>query len=173
MSRPIQKGFSSLAIIFVILVVAVLGFIGWRVYETNKLNPTQQTQNDPNVGYLVIREWGVRIKPVEGLVGFKALPRTSGLANTEEMMLITSDMEKLNAGCSGEVEGSRPLGALVRTNIKLENPGNKMLLANIGNYYFYYYDPSSSCSPDAANEATQAVNLVKVKDSLASLEAIK
>lgn len=33
MSRPIQKGFSSLAIIFVILVVAVLGFIGWRVYE--------------------------------------------------------------------------------------------------------------------------------------------
>lgn len=184
MAKRQQTGFTIvLAVAIVIAVVAIGGMIAWRVFGTSQRSNDQaqhstapssnQTQQDSNAGYVVIKNWGVRLKPADGLVGLQVLSRASTLAGADEVMFMTDAMQKLNAACSGATEGSRPLGALVRTQTAIAQPGNKQLLKNINGYFYYYYAPASSCSPDADNEAMQTANLTKVKDSLNSLEAAK
>jgi prepilin-type N-terminal cleavage/methylation domain-containing protein len=75
-----QKGFSVVEILIVIVVVGLLGAVGWLVYDRQK-NKTSHTSNtqvstsqkeetkkvDPNEGYLVVKEWGLRFKTPSGL----------------------------------------------------------------------------------------------------------
>ncbi len=166
-----NSGFGIIGIVILIILIGLLGLIGWKVWEAQQKNTTSQMPINPNKDYFVIQEWGVQLKPVAGLTGLKALKRESTIPNTEEMMLITGEMQKLNAACSGEAEGSRPLGAIFRTQEQLAQPGNNQMLKQIGNYYYYYYAPASSCSPDASAEAIQAGTLAKLKSSLDSLTA--
>ncbi len=80
-----QKGFSVVEILIIIVVVGLLGVVGWFVYDRQK-DKTSDTSNtqastmqkdeaskqetkkaDPNEGYLVVKEWGVRFKTPSGL----------------------------------------------------------------------------------------------------------
>lgn len=181
-----QFGFGVVGVIIVSIVLITLCFAGWRIWDASQ-NKTAQTNNqtsatdtatttsqaNPNEGYLVIDSWGVRFKPVAGLLGLKAINKPSSLADAEEQMLITEEMQKLGAACGGNTVGSRPLGALVRTRNQITQPGSLQFLAQINGFYYYYYAPASSCSPDATNESIQANTLEKVKSSLKSLEAKK
>lgn len=79
--RNKQNGFSAVEIILIIVVVALLGVGGWYVFQ-NQNKPADTTTNtsqndqpqeqktdeqpaDPNEGYLVIKEWGVKLKMKE------------------------------------------------------------------------------------------------------------
>lgn len=171
-----QSGFSIAIVVAVVAFLVVGGLIVWQVYQSSQQASNQTATSQPaapqdDQHYVTIGEWGVRLTPADGLVGLQAISRPSSLAGTEEIMLITDEMKKLNPACSGEAEGSRPLGALVRAQSKLAEPGNKQFLKEVNGYFYYYYSPASSCSPDANNEAIQSATLTKVKDSLASLEA--
>lgn len=75
-----NSGFSVVELLLVILVVILLGVIGWMVYKNQKDKTHQSntkttsgvvqettkkpvtTAPDPNEGYLVIKEWGIRFK---------------------------------------------------------------------------------------------------------------
>lgn len=182
-------GFGTVGIVIVTLAVLVVaGVVGWRVWDASQQKSTASSSNasttpatstataiqvDPNEGYVVIKEWGVRLKAVAGLTNLKTLSRTSSLQQAQEQMFMTDDMQKLNAACSGEAEGSRPLGALVRTQAPITQLSNLQSINQINGYYYYYYAPATSCSPDATNEALQTANLAKVKESLSTLEATK
>jgi prepilin-type N-terminal cleavage/methylation domain-containing protein len=89
-----QKGFSVVEILIVLVVIGLLGTVGWLVYdrqnnkktenpatesstqqnnETSKQeSSTQQVEKtDPNEGYLVLKEWGLRFKIPSGLADVK------------------------------------------------------------------------------------------------------
>ena len=84
-----QKGFSVVEILIVIVVVGLLGTVGWLVYDRQKSKtsetsntqasapqkektPKQETKKaDPNEGYLVMSEWGLRFKVPSGLTDVK------------------------------------------------------------------------------------------------------
>lgn len=61
-----QRGFSAISIIIIVLVIAALAATGWYILDKNKKedsasnvnNSNSQAQND----YLVIKEWGVRVR---------------------------------------------------------------------------------------------------------------
>ena len=67
-----QKGFGLVEIIIIIAIVGLLGVAGWLVYDRQKSPTTADSsaqtaqepvaKPDPNAGYLVIKEWGVKIK---------------------------------------------------------------------------------------------------------------
>ena len=121
-----KAGFGGIGLLVTLVTVAVIGIVAWRIYTSAEHSNSQQS--DQNAGYLVIDAWSVRLKPVEGLIGLRATNRNSQIPQVDEMMLVTDDMLKLDKACSGEAEGSRPLGALVRTQTQIEQSGNKQLL---------------------------------------------
>lgn len=83
-----QKGFSVFEIITVIAIVGLLAVVGWLVYDRQKsktgdkpvtlastqptVTPKQDTKKtDPNEGYLVVKEWGLRFKTPSGITDVK------------------------------------------------------------------------------------------------------
>jgi prepilin-type N-terminal cleavage/methylation domain-containing protein len=84
-----QKGFSVVEILIVTVIIGLLGAVGWLVYDrqNNKTPETSNTQAsttqkeetpkqetkkpDPNEGYLVVKEWGLRFKIPSGLTDVK------------------------------------------------------------------------------------------------------
>jgi prepilin-type N-terminal cleavage/methylation domain-containing protein len=93
-----QKGFSVVEILIVIVVVGLLSAVGWLVYDRqkNKVDdkpvthtsttqkeetPKQETAKpDPNAGYLVVKEWGLRFKTPSGLTDVKYVIHDDTLA---------------------------------------------------------------------------------------------
>lgn len=87
MKKNNQDGMAHLAAILVVVVFVAIGVVGWKVWDNSNNNPstqsttptavTQTTSNepapDPNKGYLVIKQWGLRFKTPSGLTDVKYL----------------------------------------------------------------------------------------------------
>lgn len=83
MQRSSQAGFGLLAMLAVVLIVGVLGLSSWYVFQQNRpetSNATEQDGNqtpnnnqpvngeaDPTVAYLEVKEWGVRLALSENI----------------------------------------------------------------------------------------------------------
>lgn len=186
MTNNKQSGFGAVVVIVVIVVVAILGYAGYRIYtaQTNKPANTNSTTNndqtanttqnsntqtgttttDPNAGYVVIKEWGVRFKPVSGLSGVEY-----ALTDENTAQLTTSQLEALDPNCSAQKYPV--LGGIVRsTNASVASSKS---LGKIGNYYYYYYTPQGVCSDQSSTRDIQTASLAYLKDSLQSFEAAK
>lgn len=200
-----QSGFSMVvSIIAAVLVIGLIAFIGWRLYDQHNQpskqtnNTTQNSQNtnqtptgnnqsstpaqpvDPNAGYFVIKEWGVRLKPASELSGLSYSITSSQRPDATEAMLMTNQLKATNiAECNGSASGSRPLGAIVRTSTAedlSQHMNSDQLLAHINGYYYYYYEPAQLCDPDPNSNTInnlQSSTLTMIKTSLTSLEAAK
>lgn len=85
MKANYQKGFSAVEIVIIFAVVGLLAVVGWLMYDRQRDKksetantqvstqrkeeaPKQETKEaDPNKGYLVVKEWGLRFKTPSGL----------------------------------------------------------------------------------------------------------
>ncbi len=196
-----QSGFGVIPIVLIVAAIAVLGYVGYRIYTAqtsrsttssianNQTSPTSSqpssatpnpaTQADPNAGYVVIKEWNVRFKPVSGLNGVTTSIVSSTRPNAEEVMFMTPQMSAVNIpGCNGQAPGSRPLGATVRTKTAqdMTQHDHDQFLKQIGDYFYYYYQPAELCDTDANSNTIdnlQNTTINQIKDSLKSLEAAK
>lgn len=195
-----EKGNVIELIIIGVLVLAVVGLIAWRFLGNNNKSgdspnttETSQTANktsdstststsqqtDQNKGYIVISDWGVRFKNVNGVaVNYYKAPNTS---NRELYEFSTPTIEALT-GCSGKNSSGRIngyLGGVERTTERydLENMasapsalygGNK-----IGNYYYYYYHPQAFCSMSDSDAKIEAAQAESVQNFLSTLEPVQ
>lgn len=192
-----KAGFGVVSVVTVIAAIGLAGFIGWRLYDANQnkqssstdsSSQTQQTndgtqtqpsdqtnQTDPNQGYVLIKEWGVRFKPVDGLSGVAySIGNIKGSNGTASFS--TDELAKHGDSCSASQTGMAPLGKLIRTQGTKEDaatPVSTSYAVQIGDYYYQYMTPQSVCSDDSAATALQSQTLALFKVAIKSLEAAK
>ena len=123
-----EKGFSIVLTIVIVAVILTVGLIVWRLVDSGKTSGTKsantgrqqaepQYQADQNEGYVVIKEWGVRFKPVVGLKDVHYF-NPSGLT-ADQLTFTTKELADASANCR-ESSGDIILGLLTRS--KENNP---------------------------------------------------
>lgn len=175
-----NAGFGVVGIVVVVLAVLAAGFIAWRVFDANSSQSSQGVSNnqaqtvdapqsqhagqaDPNAGHVVIKEWGVRFKPVEGLGGVQYFKPSS--IETDSFTLTTDTLAQAAASCSA-ASGDILLGLITRSTES--QPVNGSVLAKIGDYYYQYRGPQATCGAGGDLESNVVPNL---SQSLSTLEA--
>lgn len=180
-----DAGFGAVGLIIIVLCLLVLGLIGWRVYEANRsqqstTNTPNQTKKvpdptpeavDPNVGYVVIKEWGVRFRPVKGLDDVIY----SADGDKQAMIFSTAALSKYGENCGADSTSHAPLGRLYRTHGDKDDALRLSTLyaAQVGEYYYQLTGPQSVCSVDSSASELQTESLSLIKQSMQSLEAAK
>jgi len=167
-----QSGFGIIPVIVIIAAVAVLGVVGWRVFTAQTSNPamsnTTTTQSDSNAGYVVIKEWGVRFKPVDGLTD---VIYASG-PTVQAINLSTSSLKALDSNC--DPDKAPAIGGIERTTTPYNDPQgpHPQSLGVLGSYY-YYDSPQSTCSDTKSTQDSEAQQITLLKQSVVLLEAAR
>lgn len=179
-----SRGFSLPLLVTAMFVVLVGGFIAWRLFApktSSQIAPPQakpsnsqaQTTSDPNAGYVVLKEWGVRFKPASNLgdIQYTIGNRTPNVDGTA--VFSTSVLSAYSNSCSAKQNSKAPLGILTRTKAAKQEFTSESgaFVKKIGDYYYQYVTPQSACAEDAAN--LPAVPLAEFKSSIGTLEAAK
>lgn len=180
MRRQKVAGFSITVIITIIALLVIIGVIVWRWHETGSQNQTSapavstlSQKPDPNKGYVVIREWGVRFKPSADLVDVEY----GIVGNTA--VFSTKQLAALDSSCGVGADTEYPFGKLSRSTTSAQeftsedNAG--AFVKRIGNYYYQYATPQSACSQQnitAANNL-QLQLTASFKHAVNTLEAAK
>ncbi|HVI69012.1 MAG TPA: hypothetical protein VM581_00990 [Magnetospirillaceae bacterium] len=189
------QGFSLPLVVVIVGVIGVLGFIGWRMFssgEDNKKNTATQPQNgqqslaqtvDPNKGYFVIKEWGVRFKPVNdiGTIIYKAWPVSgipagdgSGISLPEgsvKIMLSTHELVALSTDCDVNQDATG-VWELFRSPQSL-NLSDNLSLGKVGDYYYYYFHSQAACVVNEADYPANSKVSSQLFDSFKTLELAK
>ncbi len=172
-----QQGFGAIAIVALLAIVIAAGLVVWRVLDTNSSansqtnntstqQPAQQSETDPNEGYVVIKEWGVRFKPVSGLTGVTYF-RPSGTADSLQRYDFSTQPlidKELNCATQG-------VGSIQRSSTPLEL--YEVSLGEITGYHYYYRGSQAACSDDPSNFSFEIEQRHAIKDSVVTLEATK
>lgn len=175
-----QNGASIVAFTVAIGFALLVGIIAWRLasQERHQSGYQQKTpatagpQVDPNSGYIVMKEWGVRLKPQEGLQGVVYVVGSQRSVKGDNITFTTQELAAFGDACAGKVDGFTPLGMLVRDAVELEVPA--YFEKKIGGYYYAYVAPQASCSEEmAARQIQERVVNPLFKPSIVTLEAAK
>lgn len=166
-----QNG-SALAIIVVILSTAIVGTLGhvlWNNSLTPKVNEnllsqeavaehaeSDEIQKDPNDGYLVLQDWGIKFKlPKDfGEVRYYKESVSNENGYFEHYVLSTKRVEELGERCSPTApDGPIRLSSISRTQTKhQEDQLHSAVTANnnepIGGYYYYVSGGQSTCADE-------------------------
>ncbi|MGD8373473.1 MAG: hypothetical protein PVI21_01275 [Candidatus Woesebacteria bacterium] len=193
-----QKGFSPILIIITIATIALLGFIAWRVWDANQnkstnnnqsTNQAETTENtnsqsqqttkptqttDPNQGYVVIKEWGVRFKPVEGLDAEDVVYKISQDENGYGFVAFsTKNLISLDAACSVD---DLPIGTITRTGPQGIDDGAVRITIDdaieIDGYYYLYMGPQALCGTSNAADVEQSAERELLSESVKTLEKV-
>jgi hypothetical protein len=170
-----NAGFGVVGTTLVVTVVAVVGFVLWRVYgvpDSKQNSPasastSEGTTIDANAGYVVIKEWGVRFKPTDGLVAVRYF-MVAG-AEDRTVSFTTDELSQIEPSC-GVASGKIVLGGLMRTTTPSNSLGK--LHGPINGYYYYSKGPQAPCA-SAEHEQLEGKTLGLVLLSLESLEPAK
>lgn len=183
MKKLNKKGFSAVELVLLLVLVLAIAGVGYYIYKAKKNTDsaynnaanaqtiTKQTTTKPkttatntitdtnrNVDYLVIKEWGVKFKLPSNLTSM------SYEVHGNLVYLGATQLEALASTCTVQ---DMALGNLQRaTDTSAFNPAQKTI--KIGNYYYGYNNPQSSCTDsnhaDAANMQVSVEN--QLRDSL-------
>lgn len=181
--REKTEGFGALGAIIVVLVALFIGLIGWRIYDANKpqrsattapsqtegkVESTQEAPAVPNDGYVVIKEWGVRFKPVDGLVGVVY----SADKDNQAMSFSTLALAEYGDSCIVE---KMPLGRLIKTKGSKEDAQqlNTAHAVQVNDAYYQYLAPQAICSENEAAIKLQTDTINLFRQAVRSLEAAK
>jgi len=164
-----NAGFGIVGVILLIAAILLLGVLAWKAYDTNRTQQAkttnQSTQTDPNAGYVVIKEWGVRFKPVDGLSGVEYFKPDS--VSTDSFTFTTTTLADSAVSCSKS--SGNIIAGLITRNTET-NPVNGGVLAKIGDYYYQYRGPQATCG---ASDGLESKTVPNISQSLKSLEPAK
>lgn len=193
MGKKSEKGNVIELVIIIVLVLAVTGLLVWRFVDSNKTasttnntdtatvkteqipnqSGTQSTtqQTNPNEGYIVIDDWGVRFKP-EGSSKY-----TFSKVSSADYGFSTSTLEALGKYCTaseGKVNLVRHTSPSAPQNeVNYGTPLHGGVPIN-GYYYFYLGPQSAGCSdntPSNQDVNTEVEQVNQIKSLLFTIEA--
>jgi hypothetical protein len=179
-----ENGLAALNLVIIVAIVGIIGFVAWRVIDSHKQAPaanvstsTSQstTPPDQNNGYQIIKEWGVRFKPAEGLTDLEY--KIGPMKETGEIIAAfsTKALSKYGTSCSAALNGHYPLGIIKRFGSPNDQTNANPTTKHIGSFYYTYVSSQAACvdAPNADAEALQTKTLGLFKSSIATLEAAK
>lgn len=163
-----QSGLAHVAVILLaVVVIGVVGFAGWKVWDSTRTDSSTQSTTptttsattdtsqeptvDPNEGYLVIKQWGLRFKTPSGLTGVKYVINDDTVAFYAKPK--GANVEYV--GNYDKLENGSPkyaLGVLVRSTASsktIASVGIKVEGKKLGDYYYYTHHAFSSTSTGA------------------------
>ncbi len=162
MGKKAERGNVLEIIIIAVLVLAVIGLVVWRFIDGNNTNTegnSKQTisvttnndtavvdtnQANPNEGYIVIEEWGIRFK-VMGSTKYEYAKMSS-----ESYGFATTELSSLGQYCTAAYGGR---GIIVRKTTANPEEGlgwGEPLNGGkpINGYYYFLQGPQSWCADD-------------------------
>lgn len=182
-------GFSPIILIMAIVATCVVGFITWRIFDvrwqtgqaSTANQPGQQQVTDPNAGFVVINEWGVRFKPVEGAgtVIHKAWPTqtVTGVEGVKlpegsvKIVLSTQELADRSNDCNVN-HNSTAVWEMYRTSQSL-GLAQTVTIGKIGDYYYYYFGAQAACVTNPADYDLNSTTSGKLRESLKTLEGVQ
>jgi hypothetical protein len=171
MQKTHQYGFTLLLVTLILVMASVAAFLAWQVFNrpgnqvaSTPVNTTPKT--DPNAGYVVIEEWDVRFKPVEGLNGVQYFKPANSLADS--VSFTTDKLANLESGCS-KAAGGIVLGLLTRSQKPNIEYGG--VFATINGHSYQYRISGAACSTKPENMTLEDQTGRMIIDSIKSLEA--
>jgi hypothetical protein len=190
-----QQGFSALLVIIIFCGLAAVGFVGYRVWEANQpksqgnqnsnitqTQPENQHTTDSNHGYVVIKEWGVRFKPADG-VGTPIygawpagkMPPQMGLPEVPEgdvgIVLSTQELMNVGADCNTNHD-SIAVWRLYRFKQQL-HVDESVVLGKIGDYYYYYFSAQAACVTNPQDDELNLKSSKLLRESFKNLEVVQ
>ena len=140
--------------------------------ESNKSDTGQASIADKD--YLTISDWGVRFK-IPSETGSKEIKYYKGLASKGDVYLFTtSEVENLGGNCAySSTDYWVPLATVIKsTQTPQEDESIQgytgKLVAHLGDVYYYYQSPQSSCSNN--NTSLQTEDIAVIRQLVMSLE---
>jgi hypothetical protein len=168
--RRSEKGLNKIIVIAVLAIVLVVGLVGWAIYNANKQNQANDnSQAAANAGYVVIQQWSVRFKPVDGLLGIQSYkPQTIA---ADVLAFTTNELASKEPRC-GTSNTAVPLGLLSRSDNEPSSDDGQVV-AIIGDYVYQYRPGDTLCSVNSANYDLENKTNTAILQSLKSLETAK
>lgn len=203
-----EKGFSVVEGLLTVVVIGLTGFVGWYVWHNRATKPVNSPAAntppakttttapvktvDPNAGYLVIKEWGVKLPLNNGLslsysikdkaatIRSAELDKLSGTNCTANSVIV--ERGKATERVTPESgEGSTFLETYNSTTLNTTNPDNiRAIKAKVGDYYFVapgyasascidipYENPEGKAKQEAETQAQ--LSIVKAIDQVVVL----
>ena len=188
-----EKGFGAIEALLIVLVVVIIGAAGWYIVQkddsSSKNNTTSSdtsssdaTDEEQNKGYLVITEWGVRLKE-----GANSQNAQYAIKDDNTLWLTTKAYVDQFPGC--KADGST--GQLIRGKAgydyngfgsKIEDysasynneQGEKVTVTpvKVGDYYYMWQGPQAPCAePTDANESALNTYQQALADLAGTVEA--
>lgn len=175
--------------VLAIALVGALGFIFWQnilqpkpsnVAMNNTTNSEEKTTpqtdkevvpTDPNEGYVVLDDWGIRFKETnEKITWSKSSVNSYNKPSNDTYYFTTDKWTNLPTACNTEIP-------LIRMKEKSTVPTSPPVPLNkekkIGNYYYYYVHPQSACGDDTLDDAEWMLQAETVMAFLETIEAKK
>lgn len=205
----VAPGFALIEALVMILVLAVIGFGGYYIWNSRHpvavkkasstvatTSPTQTAPRkaapaDPNQGYFVIKDWGIRAKYAGDLTLDYTIPTNNTSTNQsgqsyQYLYLSSAQLDASNPLCVGGGYG----GALERyaaTSEFLMGDGNidsgktaaqyaatlpASGYGHVGNYYYFEISPQGACGESAASQNFQSQTRAAFMKLLPNFEAV-
>jgi hypothetical protein len=176
MNNKKENGIALARMLIILVLIGLIIFIVWRGFDAANQQRNQQTnatthpskiQTDPNAGYVVIKEWGVRFKPANGLTGSEYFKPKIDVADS--IFITTEELSRLEKRCGKDSDMIGPLGLLKRSREAKAEFG--IVVATINGYTYQYRGSDAACSESKENEALEAKTRQLISESIKSLEA--
>jgi hypothetical protein len=188
-----QSGFSAvIGIIAIVLVVGITVFIGWRLYSQSKQanssssttqnttrtpvsrnnqNATPPQQTDPNAGYFVIKEWGVRFKAASELNGLEYALRF----NDSMAVFSTPSITAVDTRCGIQGADDDGIDSVSRYATNAQQPATEAWYITTINGYNYYFGGSggADCVSNANDTAGQNLRQMQQSSFSSSIKSLE
>lgn len=180
--KNIRQQGSALIVVTIILLVAILATSGYFFLQslnkkvtqpgTSQATPNKNetpgvSSTDPEKGYVVLKDWGVKFKTTDALTSTVVKYSISN----DTYAFTTARIEQLGGECA-----KAPYNVTVSmTRDTVRPPSGPATLLNeqpINGYYYSTYGPSANCSAFNANGQMQTPNQIEVDDRAALKESL-
>jgi hypothetical protein len=168
-------GYMKRGVLLIILVLILAGGIGTYVYSQNK-NEETTVNSDPSVStqssvdYLVIREWGIRMKLNDKIMDakYKMADDSKGI------YLSTASAEKIHGCQTGGIMGLERAKQGESLGATIANDNNIPPMIKIGDYYYLNTGPSFVCAGDNDTAGKNKIGQVRegYSEAIKTLESV-
>lgn len=187
-----ESGSVHIAVIGALVVglIGALGFIFWQNVlqpkstdndtvastlttekESSSSTKDKEAATNPNEGYVVLDDWGVRFKEISSAVAWSKTSVNSYNKTSSNTYYFTTDAWKnLPTACNTEI----PLVRMAEKSTVMTSPPTPLNNEEkIGDYYYYYLSPQDACGGDTLDAEAWTFQAKTVMGFLETIEAKK